>query len=78
MEKVILSEKTGVKVRCNCRYEWVYTGKSKFWATCPRCRSTVVFTKAKERKRGIAQLNLDLDKNSGHVQVSNDILGLTK
>jgi|tagenome__1003787_1003787.scaffolds.fasta_scaffold20916888_4 ribosomal protein S27E len=44
-KEVIIPEKHGIEVKCNCGYEWTYAGKSKFYASCPRCRSTVVFSK---------------------------------
>lgn len=30
------------KLRCqNCEYEWEYNGKADYYATCPRCKSSV-------------------------------------
>jgi len=33
-----------MKVRCSrasCLYEWDYNGKAKWYASCPRCHSSV-------------------------------------
>lgn len=36
-----------MKVKCNdpkhpdCKYEWEYNGKSKYFATCPGCNSKI-------------------------------------
>ncbi len=31
-----------MKLKCNnCKYEWEYKGKSKYYATCPRCLQKV-------------------------------------
>ena len=31
-----------VKIKChNCEHLWDYTGKKKFYATCPSCRFNV-------------------------------------
>ncbi len=27
--------------RASCMYDWEYSGASKFYATCPRCKSSV-------------------------------------
>ena len=32
----------------DCGYEWDYNGESKFYATCPRCKSSVSIRKQKE------------------------------
>jgi protein-arginine kinase activator protein McsA len=30
--------KSGKEIKCQkCNYEWIYSGKSKFYVTCPRC-----------------------------------------
>lgn len=37
-----------MKIKCQkkeCGYEWDYKGKSKFYATCPRCLSKVSLAK---------------------------------
>ena len=31
----------------NCKHNWEYKGKSKFYATCPRCRFKVNITNSK-------------------------------
>lgn len=34
----------GIKLECpkeECGYEWDYNGESDFYATCPRCKSSV-------------------------------------
>lgn len=33
-----------MRIRCTkegCKYAWDYNGKSKFYATCPRCLSKI-------------------------------------
>ncbi|MCD6571810.1 MAG: hypothetical protein J7K62_00885 [Thermoplasmata archaeon] len=35
-------EEKGVKLRCpRCGHEWIYRGKSKYYATCPNCLNKV-------------------------------------
>ncbi len=41
--------------RSSCKYEWNYKGKSKFYATCPRCRSTVNIEKQKITKSSLSK-----------------------
>ena len=49
---VIIPQKTGRRLKCNCGYEWIYTGKSEFFASCSRCRSTVTIQpKRKQSKK---------------------------
>lgn len=39
-----------MKLKCGnqkCKYEWEYNGKSKFFASCPRCKGSV---RVKEKK----------------------------
>ncbi len=48
LKHIVIPERIGIIVRCNCGYEWAYSGKSKFYASCPRCRSTVVFSKKRK------------------------------
>ena len=38
--------------RKECRYEWDYKGKNKFWATCPRCLTKVKVNKKEEKEDG--------------------------
>jgi len=43
-----------MKLRCtrkDCKYEWAYNGKSKFYATCPRCLGKVKINKLSELKK---------------------------
>jgi len=45
------------KLKCKnkkCNYEWDYNGKSKFYATCPRCMYRV-------------KINADTSMNGGRV-----------
>ncbi len=59
MSTVIIPEREALKLACQkCAYDWVYTGASKFRASCPNCGTTVRFgskydskTKTKEKKR---------------------------
>jgi len=36
--------------RQGCEREWEYKGKSKFYASCPQCKSSVRIRKPKEEK----------------------------
>ena len=39
-----------MKLKCQnkkCKHEWDYKGKSKFYATCPRCLYKLNISKAK-------------------------------
>ena len=47
-----LTEKNMVKLMCpntDCRHKWIYHGKSKFYASCPFCRTNVHVFKNKLR-----------------------------
>ena len=38
-----------VKLKCKrCDYEWEYNGDSEWYASCPKCRTTVNVRKQKE------------------------------
>jgi hypothetical protein len=60
---VIIPQKTGRRLKCNCGYEWIYTGKSEFFASCPRDRSTVTIN-PKKRQRQQRQSN-KMNQNRG-------------
>ena len=50
--KVQLREKDKVKLMCpniDCGHKWIYRGKSKFYASCPFCRTNVHVFKDKLR-----------------------------
>jgi hypothetical protein len=49
MSEVIIPQKIGRRLQCNCGYLWVYCGKGEFFASCPRCRSTVTIHPKKRR-----------------------------
>ncbi|MFW6121147.1 MAG: DUF1660 family phage protein [Petrotogales bacterium] len=41
-----------MKLKCqNCGYEWDYNGKSDFYASCPRCKSSVNVNSRKVEKK---------------------------
>lgn len=43
-----------VKLKCgrtDCGYEWEYSGNSEWYASCPKCRTTVNVRKQKENVR---------------------------
>ena len=48
-----------MKLRCQrCGYEWDYKGQSKWYASCPRCRSSVKVNpklKPKVRSDGVVR-----------------------
>lgn len=47
-----LTEKNKVKLMCpntDCGHKWIYHGKSKFYASCPFCRTNVHVFKNKLR-----------------------------
>ena len=46
----ILIQKEGRTLQCKCGYNWIYTGKSMLFASCPRCRTTVTINPKKTRK----------------------------
>lgn len=51
MSIVILPKRKGLRLTCKkCQYDWVYTGASKFRASCPRCGTTVRLTRTDLRK----------------------------
>jgi len=36
--------KKGILLKCKnkkCEYEWIYRGESLFYASCPRCKSSI-------------------------------------
>ena len=40
-----------MKLKCKrCEYEWEYNGESEWYASCPKCRTTVSLKKQKEEK----------------------------
>jgi len=53
------------KIRCpKCRYTWNYTGKSKYYCSCPRCRKNIKIKKAElttsSKSKEIAELEARL------------------
>lgn len=60
LKTTVIPARTGLQVRCKCGHEWIYGGRSKFYASCPKCHSTVVFNK----KRKVEN---DKNKNGGAV-----------
>jgi hypothetical protein len=50
-ESVIIPERIGRRLTCNCTYTWVYAGKSERFATCPHCHSTVTIEHKNRRNR---------------------------
>lgn len=45
-----------------CGYSWDYQGESQFYATCPKCKSSVNITKQSENRE-----ELEVDENA-HTQ----------
>ena len=42
-----------VRVKCQrCGYEWTYKGKSKWYACCPMCRTSVNLKKRRIKNKG--------------------------
>ena len=60
LKTVVIPARTGLRVRCKCGYEWTYGGKSNFYASCPKCHSTVVFKEKRKPEN-------DKNKNGGAV-----------
>jgi lipopolysaccharide biosynthesis regulator YciM len=54
MSIVIIPQRTGRRLNCNCGYQWVYAGKSEFFASCPHCRSTVTIQPKRKKIGGNA------------------------
>lgn len=48
-EKVII-QKEGRLIQCRRGHRWIYFGKSQFFATCPKCRSTVTISPKRKIK----------------------------
>jgi len=45
---MILEKIKGLKLSCNrCKHIWVYKGKSDWYTSCPRCKSSVNVKKFK-------------------------------
>jgi hypothetical protein len=41
-----------MKAKCGrCEYVWDYTGKSKWYMTCPRCYTKIRVTKLTSKKK---------------------------
>jgi len=51
MLEIVEIRKPAIRLLCKCGHEWLYSGSRKFYAACPRCRSTVTFIKKKERSQ---------------------------
>lgn len=49
-ETVTIPARTGIRLRCRCGHAWIYLGKSRLYASCPRCRSAI--TLRPKRKQG--------------------------
>jgi len=40
-----------LRLRCKrCGYEWIYRGRSEWYATCPRCHKLIGIRKLREAK----------------------------
>lgn len=49
MKKKIYSMAEGIRLKCNyniCGHEWTYHGNSRFYTSCPICKSQVSVKKA--------------------------------
>ncbi len=48
-EIVIIPEKKGIKKICHrCGHTWIYTGQSKFFCSCPKCRTSITINKKRK------------------------------
>ena len=57
MSTSLLTEKNTVELLCpntDCGHKWTYRGKSKFYASCPFCRTNVHVLKDKLENRCIS------------------------
>jgi DNA-directed RNA polymerase subunit RPC12/RpoP len=49
---VIVIKKEAKKMKCQrCGHDWLYTGRNPRYASCPRCRTTVIVEDNKRRYR---------------------------
>jgi len=55
MKKIVI-QKEGRALQCKCGYNWIYTGKSTLFASCPRCRTTVTINPKKTRNNESADI----------------------
>jgi lipopolysaccharide biosynthesis regulator YciM len=51
MSEVIIPQKIGKQLRCNCGYQWIYGGMREFFASCPSCRSTVTIKPKRQQSK---------------------------
>lgn len=57
LDSVIIPSRKGIRIQCSCGYLWTYSGASLFFASCPKCHSTITL----QPKRKQQQIN----KNGG-------------